>query len=49
MIISNAFSSNYTEYKGNGDKDKTSSIKNYLYEIKLYLSDVINDHKTQGE
>ena len=45
----NAFSNNYIEYKSNGDKDKTLSIKDYLDEIKPYLSDIINDHKTQGE
>ena len=49
VIIGNAFNSNYIEYKCNGDKDKTLSIKDYLDEIKLYLSDIINDHKTQGE
>ena len=47
--IGNAFSSNYIEYKSNRDKDKTLSIKDYLDEIKPYLSDIINDHKTQGE
>ena len=47
--IGNAFSSNYIEYKSNGDKDKTLSIKDYFDEIKPYLSEIINDHKTQGE
>ena len=48
--IGYAFSSNYIEYKSNGDKYKTfKSIKDYLDEIKPYLSDMINDHKTQGE
>ena len=47
--IGNAFSSNYIEYKSSGDKDKALSIKDYLDEIKSYLSDTINDHKTQGE
>ena len=47
--IGNAFSISYVEYKSNGDKDKTLSIKDYLDEIKPYLSDIINDHKTQGE
>ena len=42
MRIGNVFSSNYIEYKRNGDKNKTLSIK-------PYLSDKINDHKTQGE
>ena len=37
------------EYKSNGDKDKTLSIKDYLDEIRPYLSDIINDCKTQGE
>ena len=47
--IGNAFSSNYIEYKSNGDKDKTLSIKDYLDEIKQYLSDMINNNETQGE
>ena len=47
--IGNAFSINYIEYKSNGDKDKTLSTKDYHDEIKPYLSDIINDHKTQGE
>ena len=49
MRIGNAFSSNYIEYKSNGDKDKTLLIKDYLDEIKPCLSDMINDHKTQGK
>ena len=49
LRIGNAFTSNYIEYKSNGDKDKTLSIKDYLDEIKPYLSDMINDKKTQGE
>ena len=36
--IGNAFSSNYIEYKSNGDKYKTLTIKDYLDEIKPYLS-----------
>ena len=47
--IDNACSSNYIEYKSNGNKDKTLSPKDYLDEIKPYLSNIINDHKTQGE
>ena len=47
--IGNAFSNNYIEYESNGDKDKNLSIKDYLDEIKPCLSDIINDHKTQGE
>ena len=47
--IGNAFSSNYIEYKSNGDKDKTLFINDYLDMIRKYLSDIINDYKTQGE
>ena len=46
--IGNAFSSKYIAYQRSGDKDKTLSIKDYLDEIKPYLSD-INDHKTKGD
>ena len=45
----NAFSSNYFEYKGNGDKDKSLSIKEYIDMIRPYLSGIINNYKTQGE
>ena len=37
------------KYKSNGDKDKILSMKDYLDEIKPYLSNIIIDHKTQGE
>ena len=47
--IGNHFSSNYIEFKSNEDKDKTLSIKDFLEEIKPYLSDIINNHKNQGE
>ena len=30
-------------------KDKALPIKDHLEEIKPYLSDIINNHKTQGE
>ena len=44
-----AFSSNYVEYKSNGDRSKILSIRDYLDETRPYLTDIINDHKTQGE
>ena len=47
--IGNAFSSNYIEYKSNGDKDKTLSIKDYLDEIKPYLSEMIIKLKVNGK
>ena len=45
----NVFSSNYIEYESNGDKNKSLPIEEYLDKIRSYLSDIINDHKTQGE
>ena len=47
--MNSAFSNNYIEYESKGDKDKTLPIKVFLNKIKLYLRDIINDHKTQGE
>ena len=44
-----AFKINYIEYGSKGDKDKLLSIKEYLNMIKPYLSNIINDHKTQGK
>ena len=32
-----------------GDKQKTLSIKEYFDMIKPYLSNIVNDHKTQGK
>ena len=49
IITNSAFNSNYIEYESKGDKDKTSSIKEYFNIIRPYLSDIINNHKTQGE
>ena len=47
--IVNAFSSNYIEYKSNGDKGEISSLEGYLNMIRTYLNHMINDHKTQGK
>ena len=44
-----AFNSNYIEIESNKDKDKILPIEEYLNTIRPYLSDIINDHKTQGE
>ena len=43
------FYNNYIQYESKGDKEKNLSIKRYLNMIRLYLSDIINDHKTQGK
>ena len=37
------------EYESKGDKDKILSIKEYPDMMRPYLSDIINDHKTEGE
>ena len=44
-----AFNNNYIQYESMGDKDKNLSVKEYIDVIRPYLSDIINDHKTQGE
>ena len=43
------FNGNFIEYESKGDIDKTLSIKEYIYMIRPYLNDIINDHKSQGE
>ena len=43
--IGNFYRNNYIEYGSNDDKNKTTSIKKYLEEIKPYLKDVINNFK----
>ena len=45
----NALNNNHIEYESKGDKDKTIWIKEYIDLIRPYLSDIINDHKSQGE
>ena len=45
--IYEAFDNSYVEYHNEGDKDKISSIKEYVDMIKTYLSDIINDHKDE--
>ena len=43
--VGNFYSNNYIEYKRNGHRNKTLSIKEYLNEIRPYLKDVINNLK----
>ena len=43
-----AFNNNFIEYESKGDKDKILSVKEYLYMIVPYLSDIINDHKNHS-
>ena len=46
ILVESSFKNNYTYYESRGDKDKKLSVKQYLYKIMPYLSDLINDHKT---
>ena len=47
IITKGAFNNNYIQYESKGDKGKNLSIKKYLNMIRPYLSDIINDSKTQ--
>ena len=38
----------YIPYERRGDKDKILTVNEYLDLIRPYLSDMINNHKTQG-
>ena len=44
-----AFNNNYIQYQSTGDKDKNLSSEEYIDISRPYLSDKINNHKTQGE
>ena len=46
ILIKSSFKNNYKYYESKGDKNKNLSIKQYLYKIMPYLSDLINNHKT---
>ena len=50
QIITNGdFNDNYIQYESKGNKDKVLTPSEYLDMIRPYLSDIINDDKTQGE
>ena len=49
IITNGAFNNNYIQYKSKGNKDKILTPSEYLDMIRPYLSDIINDHKTQGQ
>ena len=49
IIVNGAFNNNYIQYKSKGNKGKILTPIEYLDMIRPYLSDMINDHKTQGE
>ena len=45
ILVESSFKNNYKYYESRGDKDKKLSVKQYLYKIMSYFSDLINDHK----
>ena len=49
IIINSAFNNNFVVYESNGNKDKILTLNEYLDMIRLYLVDMINDHKNKGE
>ena len=46
ILVEGSFKNNYKYYENRGDKDKKLSVKQYLYKIMPYFSDLITDHKT---
>ena len=46
ILVESSFKNNYKYYESRGDKDKKLSVKQYLYKIMTYLSELINHHKT---
>ena len=49
VITNGAFNNNCIQYESKENKDKILTPSEYLDMIRPYLSDTINDHKTQGE
>ena len=49
IIANSGFNNNYIQYESKGNKDKILTVNEYLDIIRPNLSDIINDHKTQGE
>ena len=49
VMTNGAFDNNYIQYESKGNKDKILRPTEYLETIRPYLSDIINDYKTQGE
>ena len=46
ILVKTSLKNNYKYCESRGDKDKKLSVKQYIYKIMPYLSDLINDHKT---
>ena len=49
IITKRTFNNNYIQYESKGNKYRILTTSEYLDKIRPYLSDMINDHKTQDE
>ena len=49
IITKSSFNNSYIQYESIRDKGKNLSIKKCLDMIRPYLSDIINNRKTQGK
>ena len=49
IIVNGAFNNNYIQHESKGNKGKILRPSEYLDMIRPYLSDIIINHKTQGE
>ena len=49
IITNRDFNNNYIQYESKGNKDKILAGSEYLDMIGPYLSDIINNHKTQSK
>ena len=49
IITNSAFNNNYIQYESKGNKCKILTTNAYLDMIRPYVSDIKNNHKTQGE
>ena len=49
ILVKSSFKNNCKYHESRGDKEKNLSVKQYLYKIIPYLSDIINDHKARKE
>ena len=48
-MTNGGFNNDYIQYESRGNKDRVLRVNEYLDIIRPYLTDKINDHKTQGE
>ena len=49
VLVKTSFKDGYKYYESRGDKDKKLSVKQYLYMIMPYLSDLINEQKNNRD